>query len=147
MTAQAGAVLDEPARWEAIDWSSIEHHVRRLQIRIVKAVKEGRWNKVKALQHLLTHASEVSRTAPLGHGRSFVSALGDSIRVRRCAPGSDCWARLGSVGFCPRSWPRRAAGPRGMPDCRPSSVSGPDNENAHTLNSRPVLDMLTGCIR
>jgi RNA-directed DNA polymerase len=57
MTAQAGAVLDEAARWEAIDWQSIERHVGRLQARIVKAVKEGRWNKVKALQHLLTHSA------------------------------------------------------------------------------------------
>jgi RNA-directed DNA polymerase len=57
MTAQAGAVLDEAARWDAIDWRSIEHHVGRLQARIVKAVKEGRWNKVKALQHLLTHSA------------------------------------------------------------------------------------------
>jgi RNA-directed DNA polymerase len=57
MTAQAGAVLDESARWDAIDWRSIEHHVGRLQARIVKAVKEGRWNKVKALQHLLTHSA------------------------------------------------------------------------------------------
>jgi RNA-directed DNA polymerase len=30
--------------------------VRRLQIRIVKATKEGRWGKVKALQWLLTHS-------------------------------------------------------------------------------------------
>jgi RNA-directed DNA polymerase len=57
MTAQAGAVLDEAARWDAIDWQSIERHVGRLQARIVKAVTEGRWNKVKALQHLLTHSA------------------------------------------------------------------------------------------
>ena len=31
-------------------------NVRRLQCRIAKAVKEGRWNKVKALQHLLTRS-------------------------------------------------------------------------------------------
>ncbi len=30
--------------------------VRRLQARIVKAVTEGRWNKAKALVHLLTHS-------------------------------------------------------------------------------------------
>jgi len=57
MTAQAGAVLDAIAEWESIDWASIEHHVRRLQARIVKATTEGRWNKVKALQHLLTHSA------------------------------------------------------------------------------------------
>jgi hypothetical protein len=31
-----------------------ERQVRRLQARIVKATQEGRWNKVKALQRLLT---------------------------------------------------------------------------------------------
>jgi RNA-directed DNA polymerase len=30
--------------------------VRRLQARIVKAVQAGRWGKVRALQHLLTHS-------------------------------------------------------------------------------------------
>ena len=34
----------------------VRRQVRRLQCRIAKAVKEGRWNKVKALQHLLTRS-------------------------------------------------------------------------------------------
>ena len=33
-----------------------EANVRRLQARIVKAQAAGRWNKAKALQHLLTHS-------------------------------------------------------------------------------------------
>jgi len=33
-----------------------ERNVRRLQARIVKATQEGRWNKVKVLQRLLTHS-------------------------------------------------------------------------------------------
>ena len=40
--------------WEQIDWPQCERHVRRLQARIVKATREGRWGKVKALQRLLT---------------------------------------------------------------------------------------------
>src|ERR1700722_10200495 len=40
--------------WEQIDWPKHERNVRRLQARIVKAVQEGRWGKVKALQRLLT---------------------------------------------------------------------------------------------
>jgi RNA-directed DNA polymerase len=40
--------------WEQINWTQCERHVRRLQARIVKATQEGRWNKVKALQRLLT---------------------------------------------------------------------------------------------
>ena len=56
MTAQAGAALDVRS-WDAIDWQTVESNVRRLQARIVKATKEGRWNKVRALQHLLTHSA------------------------------------------------------------------------------------------
>jgi RNA-directed DNA polymerase len=56
-TAQAvGAVSSEAAEWYAINWQAIHRNVRRLQARIVKAVKEGRWGKVRALQHLLTHS-------------------------------------------------------------------------------------------
>ena len=42
--------------WEQLNWTQCERHVRRLQARIVKATREGRWGKVKALQRLLTHS-------------------------------------------------------------------------------------------
>ena len=42
--------------WTGIDWLKATQHVRRLQSRIVKAMQEGRWNKVRALQRLLTHS-------------------------------------------------------------------------------------------
>lgn len=51
-----GAVFHEETIWNDIDWHSMNSNVRRLQARIVKATREGRWNKVKALQHLLTHS-------------------------------------------------------------------------------------------
>src|SRR5258707_2499487 len=52
----AGASFHGVTDWHAIDWQQVNHHVRRLQARIVKATQEGRWNKGKALQHLLTHS-------------------------------------------------------------------------------------------
>jgi len=42
--------------WEDIDWNKCQLWVKKLQGRIVKAQKEGRYNKVKALQWLLTHS-------------------------------------------------------------------------------------------
>src|SRR3984893_18619241 len=51
-----GAVSSEAAEWYAIDWQTIHRNVRRLQVRIVQATKEGRWGKVRALQRLLTHS-------------------------------------------------------------------------------------------
>ena len=52
----AGAASHAAVDWHAIDWRKANHHVRRLQARIVKATQEGRWGKVKALQRLLTHS-------------------------------------------------------------------------------------------
>lgn len=40
--------------WDNIDWARCEAQVRKLQERIVKAQQQGRFAKVKALQHLLT---------------------------------------------------------------------------------------------
>ena len=42
--------------WKAIDWQAARREVRRLQIRIAKAVREGRHGRVKTLQWLLTHS-------------------------------------------------------------------------------------------
>jgi RNA-directed DNA polymerase len=52
----AGASSHRVTDWSAINWQSASQNVRRLQARIVKATKEKRWNKVKALQRLLTHS-------------------------------------------------------------------------------------------
>ena len=41
-------------QWSNINWVECTRTVRRLQMRIVKATQEGRWNKAKALQRLLT---------------------------------------------------------------------------------------------
>ena len=45
-----------PLTWESIDWPKVEQNVRRLQMRIAKAVKTGRHRSVKALQWMLTHS-------------------------------------------------------------------------------------------
>jgi RNA-directed DNA polymerase len=50
----ACASSGQATAWKQIDWSKCERQVRRLQARIVKATRAGRWNKVKALQRLLT---------------------------------------------------------------------------------------------
>jgi len=44
------------SNWDRIDWTKAEQAVKKLQARIVKAQKEGRHNKVKALQWTLTHS-------------------------------------------------------------------------------------------
>ena len=42
--------------WNAINWQKCDKLTKGLQARIVQATKERRWNKVKALQYLLTRS-------------------------------------------------------------------------------------------
>ena len=46
----AGAASHAEEGWHTINWKSAYRIVCRLQARIVKAIQEGRWGKVKALQ-------------------------------------------------------------------------------------------------
>ena len=56
VASPTGASSHDLGDWHAINWQKAHQNVRRLQARIVKATKQGRWGKVKALQRLLTHS-------------------------------------------------------------------------------------------
>ncbi len=58
--------------WDSIDWTEVYHRVNRLQVRIAKAVKGKRWNKVTSLQYRLTR----SYTARLWAVRRVVTNKG-----------------------------------------------------------------------
>src|SRR5438093_4270794 len=100
----AGAAPHNEVKWHRIDWSAVHRTVRRLQARIVKATKAGRWGKVKALQHLLTH-----------------SFSGKALAVRRVTenqgkstPGVDrvTWTTPGDKGQAIHGLKRRGYQPR-----------------------------------
>ena len=55
-TTPAGAASASNLDWHAIHWPTITAEVRRLQLRIAKAFREGKHNKVKTLQWILTHS-------------------------------------------------------------------------------------------
>lgn len=42
--------------WDSISWETVQKQVRRLQVRIAKAIREGKRGKAKALQWILTHS-------------------------------------------------------------------------------------------
>ena len=50
------ASFGRKSHWNQIHWKQCEKNTKRLQARIVQAVKQGRWNKVKSLQRLLTRS-------------------------------------------------------------------------------------------
>lgn len=51
-------LMDKPTTddWRTVDWKRVIRQVRRLQTRIAKATKDGKWRLVKSLQRLLTHS-------------------------------------------------------------------------------------------
>ena len=50
------APLSQQVEWHSIDWVKCYKMVRKLQVRIAKAFREGKYGKAKALQWLLTHS-------------------------------------------------------------------------------------------
>lgn len=60
MTAMAqpisGASSAPTLTWKTIGWNQVTMEVKRLQMRIAKAVREKRYGKARALQWLLTHS-------------------------------------------------------------------------------------------
>lgn len=47
---------NQQAAWDSINWLKCELAIKKLQARIVKAQKEGRYGRVKTLQWMLTHS-------------------------------------------------------------------------------------------
>jgi len=58
MTVPPGtdASLHQPRLWKAIPWKALHQQVRRLQVRIAKAIQLGKCRRASALQWLLTHS-------------------------------------------------------------------------------------------
>lgn len=55
-TSLIGAASAGQVTWDELCWPTIERQVRRLQMRIAKATREGRIARAKALQWILTHS-------------------------------------------------------------------------------------------
>jgi RNA-directed DNA polymerase len=86
----AGAAPDLATAWHSIDWKRVYRTVRRLQARIVKAVRAGRWGKVKALVYLLTHSFSGRALAILRvDSNSGARTPGGNRRAKGVLP--HCW--------------------------------------------------------
>ena len=57
------ALLTEKTAWQWINWNRVIRSVKSLQSRIVKAVKAGKWRKMKALQRILSKSYAVKLLA------------------------------------------------------------------------------------
>ncbi len=57
MTAKsAGAPSTHAQNWNQVNWDKVKAFVYRMQVRIAKSIKAGKWGKAKALKHLLSRS-------------------------------------------------------------------------------------------
>ena len=98
-----GAASDGEIDWHSIDWAQAHRAVRRLQRRIAKATREGRWGKVKALQWLLTHSL---------HGKMLaVKRVTENQGKRTPGVDGETWSTPGSKAKAVMSLRRRGYQP------------------------------------
>jgi len=63
MTSLEVSASSDNSEWQSINWKTVEQHVLKLQMRIAKAIREGKQGKAKALQWLLTHSKSAKLLA------------------------------------------------------------------------------------
>jgi RNA-directed DNA polymerase len=119
----AGAASHRPLQWHQINWTQAQRTVRRLQARIVKATQAGRWGKVKALQHLLTHSHSgkalAVRRVTENQGKHTPGV--DSVRWDSPEKKSQAVRALRQRGYKPKPL-RRTYIPKSNGSMRPLSI-------------------------
>jgi hypothetical protein len=86
---KAGALGDDADKWNSFDWKEARRKVRRLQVRIAKAVKENRWNKKEFtfLGQTFRKHGRVLHITPSTEGvRALRRKVGKLIRTHLSAP-------------------------------------------------------------
>ncbi len=56
MAVNASAPSTRAQNWNSVNWKVVRAFVYQMQKRIAKSIREGRWGKAKALQHLLSRS-------------------------------------------------------------------------------------------
>lgn len=123
MDAATQACAPSDMTWHDINWAEVHRQVKRLQTRIVKATQEGRHNKVKALQWLLTHsfsgkALAVKRVTE-NQGKNTAGV--DKVTWKTPAAKTNAIASMQRRGYSPRPL-RRVLIPKKNGKTRPLGI-------------------------
>ena len=150
MTARklcAGAPSDHSVDWHSIDWAACHREVKRLQMRIAKATREGNLRKVKSLQWMLTHSFSGKAVAVKRVTENQGKNTPGADREVWSTPGakSDAIKRLGRRGYQPKPL-RRVYIPKSNGKMRPLGIPTMRDramQALHLLSLEPVSQTTT----
>jgi len=109
--------------WSLIDWGKVRRQVSRLQARIVKAVKAGKWHRVRCLQRLLANsfAAKLLAVKRVSSNRGKRSAGVDGIVLKTPAQKWQQAQRLNAKDYKPKPL-KRIYIPKKNGKCRPLGI-------------------------
>ena len=93
--------------WKSINWKKVNQSVKLLQLRIAKATREGKHNKAKALQWLLTHSFAAKLLAVKRVTENSGKRTPGTDGVRWKTPQQKFRAALSLVRKGYKAWPLR----------------------------------------
>ncbi len=140
------ASFDRPTDWKSIDWTAIEKLVRRLQVRIAKAVQASKHRRAKALQWLLTHswAAKLLAVRRVTTNRGAKTPGVDNVRWRTDKQKFQAADNLKRRGYKPSPL-RRLYIPKKNHKLRPLSIPTLHDramQALHALGLAPIAETL-----
>ncbi len=132
--------------WNAINWQTVQLQVNRLQVRIAKATRERRWNKVKALQRLLTcsYYAKLLAVKRITENRGGKTPGIDNIIWRSSKQKMEAVLSLKKRGYYPKPL-KRIYIPKKNKKLRPLSISCMLDraiQALYLLALEPVVEMI-----
>lgn len=144
--ATTGASLREPIGWHQINWSKADRIVRRLQVRIVKAIQAGKKRKARALQQILARSTSAKalavRRVTENRGKRTPGIDGETWSTP--AQKAEAITRLKRKGYRPRPL-RRVYIPKSRDKKRPLGIPTMTDramQALHLLTVEPIVETL-----
>ena len=139
-----GASLREVISWPTIDWAKAYRTVRRLQVRIVKAIQAGKRRTARALQHILARSFSAKalavRRVTENQGKRTAGVDGETWNTP--SQKAEAISRLRQKGYQPqplrRSYIPKANGkkrPLGIPTMKDRAMQA-----LHLLGLDPIVE-------